>query len=236
MTAAQLDRPDLRVWIAGGALALALHASFALKLVQWHDPVPGDDGSEAVLIDLAPVADVPSMQTPDDLAPGPLQQEAPAIPEPPKEEPLQRSEEKVDPLPAVPNAEAVLEKPEEKPVEKSKPQEVTPAPATTAPPRPHPSAAAVSNWHRQIAIALQRHKGYPAAAQTRGETGTATVAFTLDRQGRVTSARIVRGSAHAALDTETLATVHRASPFPHPPAGMPGASFDFVVPVQFNIR
>jgi protein TonB len=237
MSAARLDRPDLRVWLAGGALALALHASFAFRLVQWHDPVPGDDGSEAVLVDLAPLMQEPQAPTQDDLAPGPLQQEAPAEPEPPKEEPQQQVEEKIEPLPAVPNAEAVLPKPEEKPVEARKPNPVQPpAPVTTAPPRPHPSAAAVSNWHRQIAIALQRHKGYPAAAQARRETGIATVSFSIDRQGRVVSAHIVRSSQHALLDAETLATVHRAAPFPHPPANMPGQTFDFVVPVQFNIR
>jgi protein TonB len=235
MIAARLDRPDYRIWLAGGLAALALHASFALKLVQWHDPVPGDNGSEAVLIDLAPVMETAPSPVQEDLAPGPLQREAPAVPEPPKEEP-QETVEKTEPLPAIPNAEAVLPKPQENPVETPQPQPVAPAPVTTAPPRPRPSAAQVSTWHRQIAIALQRHKGYPAAAQARGETGAATVAFSIDRQGRVVSARIVRGSGHAALDAETLATVHRASPFPRPPAGMPGEHFDFVVPVQFNIR
>ena len=247
MSAAGLDRPDLRIWFAGGALALALHASFALRLIQWHDPVPGDDGSEAVLVDLAPLMQEPPSQTQADLAPGPLQQEAPAATEPPKEEPQQRTEDKIEPLPAVPNSEVVLPKPKEKPVEKPIPRPQhkpkpeakplqRPAPATNAPPRPHPSAAQVSDWHRQVAIALQRHKGYPAAAQARGETGIATVAFTLDRQGRVVSARIVRSSHSSALDAETLATVRRAAPFPHPPANMPGQTFDFVVPIQFNIR
>jgi periplasmic protein TonB len=235
MSAARLARPDLRVWLAGGALALALHASFALRLVQWHDPIPGDNGSEAVLIDLAPLMQEPQTPTQEDLAPGPLQQEAPAAPEPPKEEPQQQMEENIEPLPTVPNAEAVLPKRKEKPVVKPKPVQ-PPAPATTAPPRPHPSAAQVSNWHRQVAIALQRHKGYPAAAQARGETGIATVAFTLDRQGRVVSARIVRSAQSSALNAETLATVRRAAPFPHPPANLPGRTFDFVVPIQFNIR
>ena len=236
MSAARLGRPDLRVWLAGGVLALALHASFALRLVQWHDPVPGDDGSEAVLVDLAPLMDEPQTQTQEDLAPGPLQQAAPAEPEPPKDEPQQQVEEKIEPLPTLPNTEAVLPQPKERPVEKPKPKPVPPAPVTTAPPRPHPSAAQVSTWHRQIAIALQRHKGYPAAAQARQETGVATVSFSIDRQGRVVSARIVRSSQHAALDAETLATVHRAAPFPQPPANMPGQTFDFVVPVQFSIR
>jgi TonB family protein len=39
-------------------------------------------------------------------------------------------------------------------------------------------------------------------------------------------------SSHAAA----LATVHRAAPFPPPPAGLPGARFDFTVPIRFNIR
>jgi protein TonB len=233
MTAARLDRPDLRIWIAAGVAALALHAVFALKLVQWHDPVPGDDGTEAVLIDLAPPADQPQ-EAPQDLAPGPLQQESQPEPEPPKVEP--QPVEKSEPLPAIPNAEDVLPKPVEKPVEKPKVEPKPAARVTTAPPRPHPSAAQVSNWHRQIAIQLERHKSYPAAAQARGETGTATVAFTIDRQGKVISAHIAHSSQHGALDVETLATVHRGSPFPPPPVNLPGQTFDFVVPVRFNIR
>jgi outer membrane biosynthesis protein TonB len=30
--------------------------------------------------------------------------------------------------------------------------------------------------------------------------------------------------------------VRRAQPFPPPPADLPGAKFDFTVPVRFNIR
>jgi periplasmic protein TonB len=236
MNAARLGRPDLRIWIGGAALALALHASFALKLVQWHDPIPGDDGTDAVYIDLAPLEQQPQSQTKQDLAPGPEQQEAPALPEPPKEEPKQQTEERIEPLPTVPTAEAVLPKPEKKRVEKKIESTRPPAPMTTAPPQPRPSAARIATWHRQIAIALQRHKSYPAAARERHETGAATVAFTIDRQGRVISSRIVRSSHYAALDAETLATVHHAAPFPPPPDDLVGQSFDFVVPIQFNIK
>jgi protein TonB len=237
MKAEAPDGLDLRIWMAGGALALALHASFALRLIRWHDPIPGDGGNEAVLVDLAPTMEMPQSQVKEDLAPGPEQQEAPALPEPPKEEPQQQTENNIEPLPTVPDPEVVLPKPVEKPVEKPEIQPVRPpAPVTTAPPPPRPSAAQISNWNRQIAIALQRHKRYPTAAQTRGETGTATVAFTIDKQGRVVSTHIVHSSHHAALDAETLATVHRTAPFPPPPANLPGQTFDFVVPIQFNIR
>ena len=106
----------------------------------------------------------------------------------------------------------------------------------TSPPRPRPSAAQVASWHRKIALQVERHKGYPAAARARHETGVVELAFTLDRQGMVVASRVVRTSGFASLDQETIATVQRAQPFPAPPPNMPGDTFDFTVPIRFNIR
>jgi protein TonB len=83
---------------------------------------------------------------------------------------------------------------------------------------------------------VERHKGYPPSARTRHETGTAQLAFTLDRNGKVLASRIVRTSGFSALDQETIDTVRRAQPFPPPPPNMPGETFDFTVPIRFNIR
>jgi protein TonB len=83
---------------------------------------------------------------------------------------------------------------------------------------------------------VERHKGYPASARTRHETGTAELAFTLDRNGKVVASRIVRTSGSAALDQETIDTVRRAQPFPPPPQNLSGETFDFTVPIRFNIR
>jgi protein TonB len=66
--------------------------------------------------------------------------------------------------------------------------------------------------------------------------GIAELAFTLDRNGEVVTSRVVRSSGFAALDQETIDTVQRAQPFPPPPANMPGETFDFTVPIRFNIR
>jgi protein TonB len=82
---------------------------------------------------------------------------------------------------------------------------------------------------------VERHKGYPAAARAH-ETGTAELAFTLDRNGKVLASRVVRSSGFAALDQETIDTVRRAQPFPPPPPNMSGETFDFTVPIRFNIR
>jgi protein TonB len=50
------------------------------------------------------------------------------------------------------------------------------------------------------------------------------------------TSRVVRTSGFAALDRETIDTVRRAQPFPPPPPNMPGETFDFTVPIRFNIR
>jgi protein TonB len=66
--------------------------------------------------------------------------------------------------------------------------------------------------------------------------GTAELAFSLNRNGKVLSSRVIRSSGVAALDQETIDTVRRAQPFPPPPPNMPGETFDFTVPIRFNIR
>jgi periplasmic protein TonB len=112
------------------------------------------------------------------------------------------------------------------------------APRATAPSQgmPSPNArAATASWNASISAALERAKRYPADAKSRGEQGTAVVAFSLDRAGRVLASRIARSSGFPALDQETLATVARAS-LPPAPAEHSGARFSFSVPIRFNIR
>lgn len=89
-----------------------------------------------------------------------------------------------------------------------------------------------SNYAGLVSAHLRRHQQYPADARSRGEQGTATVSFGLDGGGRVTSARLVRGSGIASIDAEVQAMVRRASPFPPPPSGR-GVSF--AVPVRFRL-
>ena len=233
MMAVAADREDLRRWVFSAAMIAGLHAALVLALVRWHEPITGDEGTEAIVVDLAPYTGPPT-DSRNDLAPGPEQQESKSVPEiPPEAE--DTPSEKIEPLPTVPDADVQLP-PETKPPEKTIEQPAPPVPQTTAPPRPRPSAAQVASWHRRIALQVERHKGYPAAARERHETGTAQIAFMLDRNGKVLATRVVRSSGFAALDQETIDTVRRAQPFPPPPANMPGETFDFTVPIRFNIR
>src|SRR6185436_14731847 len=90
-----------------------------------------------------------------------------------------------------------------------------------------------TNYPGIVSAHLRRHQQYPSDARSRGDQGTATVSFGLDGGGRVTSARLVRGSGVASIDQEVQAMVRRASPFPAPPDGR-GVSF--TVPVRFQLH
>ena len=232
MTAIEADSYDLRRWVLSAAVVIALHAALVVRLTTWHERLPGDEGTEAIIVDLAPVM-APPTDSRNDLAPGPEQQQS--KPAQDIQQPEQTQQEKIEPPPPVADAEVRL--PEEvKPAEKPKEEPTPPVPEATSPPRPRPSAAQVASWHRRIAQQVERHKGYPASARARHETGTAELAFTLDRNGKVATSRIVRTSGSATLDQETIDTVRRAQPFPPPPPNMPGDAFDFTVPIRFNIR
>ena len=90
-----------------------------------------------------------------------------------------------------------------------------------------------SNYRGLVAAHLARYKRFPTDARSRGDQGVASVAFSLDTGGRVSSVALVRGSGVASLDQEVQAMVHRASPFPAPPSGRP---MSFTVPVSFRLQ
>ncbi len=91
------------------------------------------------------------------------------------------------------------------------------------------NSAANSNYRGLVAAHLARHKRFPAEA--RGAQGVATVSFALSGSGAVSSVRLARASGVSALDSEALAMVRRASPFPPPPEGR---GMSFTVPLSFK--
>ena len=178
-------------------------------------------------------------------------------PTPPQEKPevVAPPEQKTEPAP--PKPEQVKVEREKKPApvkpkvvraEAKKPTDAPPAPRTTASPKAErqapaasaasagASAAALASYRQMVAAHLQRFKQYPPAAKAAGQQGTARVSFTLTRSGGVTSVSLGGSSGHSALDTETLAMVRRAQPFPAFPADVKQSSMPFSAPVAFYIR
>lgn len=216
---------------------------------------------EAVQQDVAPapqiteakpdsVPDVPE-KPPEDPAdkPEPVAEEVPKPVEEPPPVPTPQPQVEVPKLPEEPKADAVLAPPPPKPKkdERSKAAKRTASPQTSAPTvqaqrvnrvaAPTASTAQVpsassANWRSSLMAHLNRHKQFPAG----GSQGVAAVAFTIDRSGRVLSARLAQSSGDSVLDREAVALVRRASPVPAPPSGQGGSSISISVPIRFDRR
>jgi protein TonB len=154
----------------------------------------------------------------------------PPRPEPPRiEPPRPRVERRVErpqsrrpdpPRPRPPQREAA-----------APPRAAAPAAAAAAPSQaPAAPLVSVASWRGTLVAHLNRFKRFPPG----GSSGVATVAFSIDRAGRVTSASLARSSGDAALDAEAVSMVRRASPVPAPPAEVGGSSISLTVPVRFN--
>jgi len=91
--------------------------------------------------------------------------------------------------------------------------------------------AQVDDYYAQVLHWVETHKRHPG-----GVTGLVTVAFTLDRRGRVSDARILSSSGRAALDAATLSQIRAAEPFPRPPAGTTWRTREFRVRLDYRPR
>src|SRR5262245_43246478 len=97
--------------------------------------------------------------------------------------------------------------------------------------RSNVNSASHSAWKRQVVALIARKGRYPFGARLLGDWGTAVVAFSVDRQGRITASRIARSSGSAALDNAALELVRQAQPFPPPPSG---ERLDLILPIRYD--
>lgn len=112
----------------------------------------------------------------------------------------------------------------------------TPAPILTTTPKanaaPKKAAAApksLAPWRKKLLTHINSHKrGFS------GGSGTASVAFKIDRKGKVLSSQVVKSSGNKALDAEAMALTKRASPVPPPPSDVTGQTLFLTVPIRFS--
>jgi protein TonB len=249
---------SLALWGFAAALVLAAHVAMGLFILFGRGPEPdGNATPDAVMIDLMPIAAAPAEKRleapqPDEQKPQPEAEEdiAPLpAPQPLEPAPILQAPE----LPQVAKSEATLAAPakpaEPKPLAKKDVPKKTAvqkpdAKAAPRPQRPAPQsadhaqaqAAASPNsasWKSELYARLKQFQHYPEAARSRGETGTASISFTIDGRGRVVAAHLVASSGSSILDQEALASVRRASPMPAPPNG---ASVTISVPMRYTLR
>jgi len=246
------SRAGIGRWSASLFIVLAMHGALALLMLSRRVGLePAVAPPAAVMIDLAPLPAAALPEAPE--TPPPLPEPAP-VAEP--ELPLPPPEPSPAPRPAV-TLPALPPQPRPQPKSRPKPPDhVRPpqrevalpapmppavalpapsAPASSAPP-PRAVAAARANWQAQLLGFLSRHKRYPRPAQEQRQQGTASLRFSVDRQGRVQSFHLDRSSGFPLLDEEVQALIQRAQPLPSPPPEIPGDRIELVVPVEFSLR
>jgi protein TonB len=111
-------------------------------------------------------------------------------------------------------------------------------PASPSPKRRDGGASAAGSHAEYSAVLrswLERHRRYPPISRLRRQEGKATLAFVVDRDGKILASRIVRSSGYGLLDEEVVRTLVRAQPLPRPPDSLPGAALEFVVPFVFGL-
>lgn len=95
------------------------------------------------------------------------------------------------------------------------------------------SGADVASYRARVIAHLARFKRYPPGAEARGAEGNPAVAFSLEGSGGIVAVSLARSSGHSDIDTEALAMVRRAVPFPAPP---PGAPRSISATIGFQLR
>jgi protein TonB len=235
---------------AAGVAVVALHAGGIWLALNWPQPAEAaGDPPAAIMMELALLAVAPEVPQ-QDIAPGPQMEEAEDQVEP--EKPI---EEKVEPEPDLKPVETEIKPPEQPRLEKAEvvlPPEAGAEAETQAEKEKaegraaHHRAAEFSGaarrprrgagrGHGLVDVAgllkgalmahLNRYKRFPPGAAGAG-------VFTIDRSGRVLSARLVRSAGDSALDTEAASLPRRASHLPAPPPNIGGPSITLAVPIS----
>jgi|GEM_PF-1969132 len=99
---------------------------------------------------------------------------------------------------------------------------------------PNIQTSNVKAWTNKIVTQVASKGAFPPGATD--QSGTATVMFVIDRQGKLISRTLAESSGSKLLDAAALTTVERAEPFPEPPAEVPDDKLRFTVPLTFAGR
>jgi protein TonB len=91
-------------------------------------------------------------------------------------------------------------------------------------------------YKSQIRRKIERYRKYPPSARNNHIQGVATISFTLNRQGQVVAARLVKSSGFPILDDEAQALIQRVNPLPAFPKELEINTLELTVPIQFALR
>jgi periplasmic protein TonB len=218
------DRADLLRWLVSGAVILFAHGAIAASVLLRVPPEDDSAQGAAIVIELValPIAPLERVE-----------------PDTPKEQPEEKVEEKPEEKIETPAEVAML--PEPKPEVPRVVEEDTQPPTPMAAPKEGrvdgtPSVNPLPAWQKEINKLLEKNKRYPSQVRDQRQRMVTRVAVNMDRQGKVTSARIATSSGLSAFDQTALEIIERAQPFPPPPAVLQGAEVPVIMQIWFDPR
>ncbi|NRA82263.1 MAG: energy transducer TonB [Gammaproteobacteria bacterium] len=91
------------------------------------------------------------------------------------------------------------------------------------------------DWQQILHAHLERAKRYPRVARRMRKQGMPIITFTVNRNGKVLGASLVKSSGIDSLDQEALALTYRAQPLPRPPISVTGEKLTLTLPINFSI-
>ncbi len=95
--------------------------------------------------------------------------------------------------------------------------------------------AALIVYRQRLRQRIKAGRIYPARAKHQGITGSVTLRFELDREGRLLSCRVQRSSGYAVLDEAAEETIRASAPFPPLPPALKEQSLWIEVPIQYEM-
>lgn len=248
-------------WFSCALIALVAHAGLAFALIPATVELDEVAETGGFVVEFAEEA----ISKPDaslDVALGPDQIQSPASIESHAEKHADIVEDKPEPkpdeqqaLPEIREAEAVLPATVKETKEEEKPESQaqnsapitsatqaiaeTQGPVAKAPVQAAPKTQdkmAIPRWQNRLQLIVERNKRYPAIARARSQTGVVEVSFVVDRDGKLLSSRVERGSGYAVLDQESLELLSRIQTFPAPPQELTGKDVRVTVSVRYYLR
>ena len=88
----------------------------------------------------------------------------------------------------------------------------------------------VAAWSKQVQSVIKRSACYPQGTQ---DSGVVRTEFSVGRNGRVLVARVLESSGSGALDEAAISFLY-GSEFPATPSALPGARFNFRLPIRYT--
>ncbi len=92
------------------------------------------------------------------------------------------------------------------------------------------------DYMEMVRLRIESRKKYPESARSSRIEGRVKVRFTVDPEGRVVGAEVMKGSGNQTLDDAALSTVKDASPLPKAPPGFFKGSFQMEIILAFELR